>query len=345
MNSERRTLINVAVFTMAMVLVAAGLIVVFGQFRFASSNQYHATFTEASRLKTGQDVRIAGVPVGSVSAVTLNPDNTVDVAFDVDKRYQLYTSTRAVVRYENLVGDRYMEITSGPGELQKLPAGSTLSTANTQPALDLDALLGGLRPVLKGLDGNKVNEVSNAVIELLQGQGGAIQSMLASTSSFSQNLAARDQLIGDVITNLNTVLGTIDDKGEQFNASVDELQKLITGLAENRDPIAGAIAPLASAENDLTEMLQASRRPLQGVIENARPLMQRMDERKADINKVIEPLAENYLRLNGLGAYGAFFNIYYCSIRMKINGPAGSDILIPFGGPPDPSKGRCSASG
>ena len=72
---------------------------------------------------------------------------------------------------------------------------------------------------------------------------------------------------------------------------------------------------------------------------------QRMDERKADINKVIEPLAENYLRLNALGAYGAFFNIYYCSIRMKINGPAGSDILIPFGGPPDPSKGRCSENG
>ncbi|MGW0159667.1 MCE family protein [Mycobacterium sp. NPDC003323] len=345
MNRERKTLINVAVFTMAMVLVAAGLIVVFGQFRFASSNQYHATFAEASRLKTGQDVRIAGVPVGSVSAVTLNPDNTVDVAFDVDKRYQLYTSTRAVVRYENLVGDRYMEITSGPGELKKLPAGSTISHDNTQPALDLDALLGGLRPVLKGLDGEKVNEVSNAVIELLQGQGGAVQNLLSSTSAFSQNLAARDELIGEVITNLNTVLGTIDEKGDQFNASVDELQKLITGLAENRDPIAGAIGPLAQAENDLTDMLEASRRPLQGVIENARPLMQRLDERKGDVNKVIEPLAENYLRLNALGAYGAFFNIYYCSIRMKINGPAGSDILIPFGGPPDPTKGRCSENG
>ena len=345
MDSHKRTLINVTVFTLAMVLVAAGLIVVFGQFRFSASNSFHATFAEASRLKSGQDVRIAGVPVGTVNAVTLNPDNTVDVAFDVDRRYQLYTSTRAVVRYENLVGDRYMEITSGPGELKKLPPGATISKDNTQPALDLDALLGGLRPVLKGLDGNKVNEVSNAVIELLQGQGGAVASMLASTSSFSQNLAARDELIGEVVTNLNTVLGTIDEKGAQFDASVDELQRLITGLAENRDPIAGAIAPLASAENDLTDMLEASRRPLQGVIENARPLMQRLDERKGDVNKVIEPLAENYLRLNSLGAYGAFFNIYYCSVRLKINGPAGSDILIPFGGPPDPSKGRCSENG
>ena len=243
------------------------------------------------------------------------------------------------------VGDRYLEITSGPGDLKKLPPGGTIPEQNTQPALDLDALLGGLRPVLKGLDGAKINEVSNAVIELLQGQGGALSNLLATTGSFTQNLAARDQLIGDVINNLNTVLATVDEKGAQFDASVDQLQKLITGLAEGCDPIAGAIGPLASAENDLTDMLQQSRRPLQGVIENARPLAQRLDERKADVNKVIEPLAENYLRLNALGAYGSFFNIYYCSIRIKVNGPAGSDILIPFGGPPDPSKGRCSEGG
>jgi phospholipid/cholesterol/gamma-HCH transport system substrate-binding protein len=342
---KNRTLINVGVFTVVMLLVAAMLVVVFGEFRFASEKGYHATFLDSSRLKAGQDVRISGVPVGTVSGIKLNPDNTVDVEFDVDKRYQLYTSTRAVVRYENLVGDRYLEITSGPGELKKLPPGGTIAKENTQPALDLDALLGGLRPVLKGLDGAKINEVSNAVMELLQGQGGALSELLSTTSAFTQNLAARDQLIGDVINNLNTVLGTVDEKGAQFDASVDQLQKLITGLAEGRDPIAGAIGPLASAENDLTDMLAASRRPVQGVIENARPLAQRLDDRKGDVNKVIEPLAENYLRLNALGAYGAFFNIYFCSVRIKINGPAGSDILIPFGGPPDPSKGRCSESG
>ncbi len=99
------------------------LVVVFGEFRFASENSYHATFSQASRLKAGQDVRIAGVPVGTVNEVKLNPDNTVDVKFDLNKRYQLYTSSQAKVRYENLVGDRYLEITSGPGELRKLAPG------------------------------------------------------------------------------------------------------------------------------------------------------------------------------------------------------------------------------
>lgn len=103
---------------------------------------------------------------------------------------------------------------------------------NTRPALDLDALLGGLRPVLKGLDGDKVNEITGAVIELLQGNDGALSQTLASTSAFSQSLAARDELIGDVITNLNTVLSTVDAKSAEFDASVDQLQQLITSLAE-----------------------------------------------------------------------------------------------------------------
>ncbi|MUL44370.1 MCE family protein [Mycobacterium sp. CBMA293] len=342
---HKREMINVSVFTVVMLLVAGGLVVVFGQFRFAATSTYHANFADASRLKAGEDVRIAGVQVGAVKSVKLKSDNTVDVKFTVNERYQLYTSSRAVIRYQNLVGDRYMEIASGPGELRKLPSGGTIALSNTQPALDLDALLGGLRPVVKGLDGKKVNEITGAMIEALQGQGGTLSELLSSGGSFAQTLGARDQLIGDTITNLNTVLATVDSKGAQFNTSIDQLQQLISGLAEGRDPIAGAIGPLSSAENDLTEMLQKSRRPVQGVIENTRPFAQRMYERRGDVNPVIENLAENYLRLNALGAYGAFFNIYYCSVKIKMSGPAGSDLIVPFGGPADPSKGRCSEHG
>jgi len=342
MPSHRSMMIKVIIFTVAMLLVSAGLVVVFGDFRFGPESTYHATFIDASRLKAGQKVRIAGVPVGAVSGVKLNQDNTIDVKFGIDKRYTLYSSTRAVVRYENLVGDRYLEITSGPGELRKLPPGATINAQHTQPALDLDALLGGLRPVLKGLDADKVNTVSSAVIELLQGQGGALSNVLADTSAFSSALGQRDQLIGDVINNLNTVLKTVDQRSAQFSASVDQLQQLISGLAKNKDDIAGAIPPLASTTTDLTQLLQNSRRPLQGILENTRPLATEIDNRKAEVNNDVEQLGEDYLRLAALGAYGSFFNIYFCSVTIKINGPAGSDILLPLGGQVDPSKGRCA---
>ncbi|WP_421843917.1 MCE family protein [Mycobacterium sp.] len=340
--SFRSVLIKVSIFAVAMLLVGAGLIVVFGEFRFGPEGTYHATFTDVSRLRAGQKVRIAGVSVGSVQGVTLNPDNTIDVKFGVDKRYTLYSSTRALVRYENLVGDRFLEIASGPGELRKLPLGGTINAQHTQPALDLDALLGGLRPVLKGLDGDKLNSITGALIQLLQGQGGALSKVLADTNAFSTALGARDQLIGDVINHLNVVLGTVDEKSAQFGTSVDQLQELITDLANNRDSISGAIPPLASTTSDLTTLLKNSRRPLQGVLENVRPLATELDDRKAELNNDIEQLGEDYLRLSALGSYGAFFNIYFCTVTIKINGPAGSDILLPIGGQPDPSKGRCA---
>jgi len=340
--SHRSMMVKVGIFTVTMLLVAAALVVIFGEFRFGPSNTYHANFIDATRLKGGQKVRIAGVPVGSVKDVKLNPNNTVDVAFTVDKRYTLYSSTRALIRYENLVGDRFLEITSGPGELRKLRPGATIDQQHTQPALDLDALLGGLRPVLKGLDANKINTVSSYVIELLQGQGGALSNLLADTNAFGSTLGARDQVIGDVINNLNAVLTTVDAKGAQFSASVDELQKLITGLAQGRDAVAGAIPPLASTTSDLTEFLKRGRRPLQGNIENIRPVSTEITDRMPEVNNDIEQLGEDYLRLSALGAYGAYFNIYFCSVSLKINGPAGSDIQIGMGGQPDPSKGRCA---
>jgi phospholipid/cholesterol/gamma-HCH transport system substrate-binding protein len=341
-DSHRSMVLKVGIFTVTMLLVAVGLVVIFGEFRFGPSKTYHANFIDATRLKGGQKVRIAGVQAGTVKDVKLNPNNTVDVAFSVDKRYTLYSSTRALIRYENLVGDRFLEITSGPGELRRLPPGGTIDQQHTAPALDLDALLGGLRPLLKGLDADKINTISSYVIELLQGQGGALSNLLADTNSFGSTLGARDQVIGDVITNLNAVLSTVDAKGAQFSATVDQLQQLITGLAQGRDAVAGAIPPLASTTSDLTDLLKRSRRPLQGVIENIRPIATELDDRKAELNNDIEQLGEDYLRLAALGAYGAYFNIYFCTVSLKINGPAGSDILIPMGGQPDPSKGRCA---
>ena len=340
--SQRSMVTKVSIFTVVMLLVSAALVVVFGDFRFGSESTYHATFTDASRLKAGQKVRISGVPVGAVSGVKLNPDNTIDVEFGVDQRYTLYTSTRAQIRYENLVGDRFMEITSGPGELRKLAPGGTINAQHTQPALDLDALLGGLKPVLKGLDADKVNTVTSAVIELLQGQGGALNNVLTDTNAFTSALGNRDQLIGDAITNLNAVLGTVDERSAKFSTSVDQLQQLITGLAKNKDTIAGAIGPLSSTTTDLTELLRNSRRPLQGILQNIRPLATELDDRKAEVNNDVEQLGEDYLRLSALGAYGSFFNIYFCSVTIKINGPAGGDILLPLGGSVDPSKGRCA---
>jgi len=191
-----RAATRVAQFTVLCLVSMFALVTVFGQFRFESRASYSAVFTNVSGLRGGNFVRIAGVEVGKVEDLTLHRDGTVTVDFAIDKGLQLTEGTRAAVRYENLIGDRYLSLEEGPGSVRKLQPGRTIPLAQTSPALDVDALIGGFRPLFRALDPDQVNALSGELLKVFQGQGGTISSVLAQTSALTTTLAGRDQLIG-----------------------------------------------------------------------------------------------------------------------------------------------------
>ena len=191
----RATLIKFAIFAVVMAMLTAFLFFIFGQYRTGSTTGYSAVFTDVSRLKPGQSVRVAGIRVGTVDSVSLQPDKKVVVKFDADRNVVLTEGTRAAVRYLNLVGDRYLELVDGPGSTKRLPAGGQIPVDRTAPALDLDLLLGGLKPVIQGLNARDVNALTSALLQVFQGQGGTLESLFAKTTSFSNALADNDQTV------------------------------------------------------------------------------------------------------------------------------------------------------
>ena len=335
----RSNTVKLSIFALVMVLIFAALALVFSQYRFGSADRYHAVFVDASGLKSGDKVRIAGVPVGSVKDVGIADGTVAQVDFDVDAKYRLLTTTGATVRYENLVGDRYLELLEGPGGTDELADGGTIPVERTAPALDLDMLLGGFKPLLRGLDPQQVNDLSAALLHVLQGQGGTLVSLLGNTSSFTNSLADRDQLIGDVITNLNTMLGTIDSQGQQFETTIDSLQQLVSGLAQDRDPIGAAIPKIDGATADLAGLLQASRPDIQSMIAEAGRTATQLDLGKDNIDRVLTRLPSDYKKLIRVGSYGSFFQFYLCSNTFKLSGPDGRTLLVPTA---KQDTGRCA---
>ncbi|WP_028476237.1 MCE family protein [Nocardia sp. CNY236] len=339
MNTTSNT-VKLAIFTLVMTLIFAGLVVVFGQMRFARENGYHAVFTSSSGILPGAKVRIAGVPVGSVTSVKVGKDYAAHVEFDVDREYTLLASTRAAIRYENLVGDRYLELSEGPGSNRILPSGGTIGIEQTAPALDLDMLLGGFQPLLRGLNPAQVNDVTNALLQIFQGQGGTLVSLLNSSGAFGKTLADRDALIGSVIDNLNAVLQTIDDRGDQFATTIAELQRLISGLAADKDQIGAAIPRIAGATGDLTDLLAQARPDLRDTVEQAGRLATNLDEGSDTVEWVLERLPSTYRDLIRVGAYGSFLQLYVCSTNFLVDGPDGQTLKINM--PGAQTTGRCA---
>lgn len=201
--------VRLGVFLAVCLLTAFLLIAVFGEVRFGDGKTYYAEFANVSNLRTGKLVRIAGVEVGKVTRISINPDATVRVQFTADNSVTLTRGTRAVIRYDNLFGDRYLALEEGAGGLAVLRPGHTIPLARTQPALDLDALIGGFKPLFRALNPEQVNALSEQLLHAFAGQGPTIGSLLAQSAAVTNTLADRDRLIGQVITNLNVVLGSL----------------------------------------------------------------------------------------------------------------------------------------
>jgi phospholipid/cholesterol/gamma-HCH transport system substrate-binding protein len=336
------TAIKLGAFALVLLMFTAIIIVVFGQLRFDRTTGYTAVFSNASGLRSGQFVRASGVEVGKVDAVQLIDGGTrVKVDFAVDRSLPLFQGTTASVRYLNLIGDRYLELKRGDDE-KRLPAGGTIPIEHTQPALDLDALIGGFRPLFRALDPDKVNNIARSIITIFQGQGGTINDILDQTGELTSALADRDQAIGEVVRNLNTVLDTTVKHQQQFDETVQNFEKLITGLKNRADPIATSVADISDAAGSVADLLGENRPLLQKTVTQLEVIQQPLVDQKDQLNDILVQLP-NALKILGRagGVYGDFFNFYACDITLRMNGlqPGGPVRTVKVWSQP---SGRCA---
>jgi phospholipid/cholesterol/gamma-HCH transport system substrate-binding protein len=328
-----------AVFAVVCLMGIFALLAIFAQLRFDKETTYNAKFSNITGLKSGDFVRIAGVEVGKVKKITLLSDTTLDVEFGTDSSVVLTEGSRAAIRYDNLIGDRYLSLEEGTGSTDKLRPGATIPLDRTQPALDLDALIGGFRPLFRALDPEQVNALSSQLIAAFQGQGATISSFLTQTATVTNTLADRDQLIGQVINNLNTVLGSLGDQSQQLDKAVTSLSELVDGLAARKTDISTGLAYVNEASGTLADLLSAARPPLKEVVtENDRASGIVVADHEY-FDNLLNTLPDKYRVLGRQGLYGDWFNEYLCEVVLKVNGKGGQPVYIKVAGQ---DTGRCA---
>ena len=336
------TAIKLGALSLVLLLFTAIIIVVFGQIRFDRTTGYSAIFSSASGLRNGQFVRASGVEVGKVSKVQLiDGGDRVRVDFNVDRSLPLFDETTASIRYLNLIGDRYLELKRGDSD-KRLPPGGTIPEELTEPALDLDALIGGFRPLFRALDPEKVNNIASSLITIFQGQGGTLNDILDQTASLTTALADRDQAIGEVIRNLNTVLDTTVKHQQQFDETLQNFEVLITELKNRADPIADSTANISDAAGTVADLLADNRPLLQDTVGYLEAIQQPLIDQKDQLNDILVRLPAAFKIIGRAGGvYGDFFNFYVCDISLKLNGlqPGGPVRTVKVWSQP---SGRCT---
>ena len=279
---------------------------------------YHAVFRDVTGLNVGDDVDIAGVRVGDVTSISVYRRNEALVGFAVQAGRPLPVSVTATIKYLNLVGQRYIDLGQGTGPVGRtLPQGGTIPVSQTIPALDLTALFNGFQPLFQALSPGDVNQLSSEIIQVFQGESPNVTTLVASVGSLTTTLSARDQVIGRVIENLNSVLHTIGSRSGELANFVSTLQELVSGLAADRQSIGSAVSAIAGLTSATAGLLRVARPPLRDDITQLGRLATNLANNTPAVNSFLQNLPVKMSRIARLASYGSWLNFFMCNAQVS----------------------------
>jgi phospholipid/cholesterol/gamma-HCH transport system substrate-binding protein len=326
---DRRTAgdaVKLLIFIVVTTVATSLLVVTIGNLSFNDKFEYKAVFSDATGVVKGDDVRIAGVKVGSVEGIEIHDQDKAVVTFTVDQDAKVTAGTNAAVRYRNLVGQRYIALTQGVGSPSVLREGATIPMSRTQPALDLTVLFNGFKPLFEALSPADINKLSYEIITVFQGEGGTLESLLAHTASVTSTLAARDQVIGELIDNLNQVMVTLGDRDAELSQLLVRLRQFVSGLSRDREAILGSLDSISDLAVETSGLVTGIRKPLAKDIKELREVAGTLDRNKAELDRAIQVLPIKLNKIGRTAIYGSWFNFYLCNFKGQMTLPDGTVV-------------------
>jgi len=330
---DKRTtndLIKLVIFIVITTLATSVLVATIGNLSFSGKTEYRAEFVDATGVVKGDDIRIAGVKVGTVSGVEIVDRDRALVSFNVAESSIVTKSSTATIRYRNLVGQRYISLTQEAGEAKSLDEGDTIPVERTSPALNLTVLFNGFKPLFQALSPDDINKLSYEVVQVFQGEGGTLENLLGHTASITQTLADRDQVIGDLIDNLDYVLDHVADRDDQLSSLITSFRTLVGGLKDDREAILTSLDGISALSVQTAELIKGIRPSFVEDVKQLRRFAGNVDRNKAELDRALQVLPIKLQKVGRTAIYGSWFNFYLCEFKASVTLPGNvSTVNIP----------------
>ena len=232
------------------------------------TTRYGAEFTDVFGLREGDDVRMAGVRVGRVMKVDLTEDSRANVEFALQNDQQLFSDTEASILYQNIVGQRYLDLRRGLGSAQTVPleAGSVIPVERTIPSFDVGVVLNGYEPLFATIDPKAADQITQAAVQALQGDSASWATLVDRTGKLTETFAGRDELLGDLISGLDRLFATLAQQNNNIDTTLNNARQMIGTFNARRPELVASMGSLSRVMRSLGAVTNEVNPALQALI-------------------------------------------------------------------------------
>lgn len=272
-----------------------------------SGDTYHAQFAEIGALKTGNEVRVAGVSIGKVKKIELAGDKVL-VSFKIDKGTKFGTETGADIRVRTLLGAEYLALT--PAGSGQLPKGSTIPLERTIAPYDVVQAFSDLSKTTDALDVPQLGEALNTLGEIAAETPEEFRGAIKGVSDLSVNLAARDSQINTLLVSLKKVTGVLNSRNDELVTLFKDSDTLFAAISDRRDSIHRLLVSTQAISKELTALVKGTKADLKPALDQLLVVTDMLRKNEASLDEALRQFPA-FLRLfsNSLGT-GPWFDTY-----------------------------------
>jgi phospholipid/cholesterol/gamma-HCH transport system substrate-binding protein len=283
-----------------------------------AGRSHSAALSEAGGLKSGDDVRIAGVKVGKVTAVDLEGDH-VRVDFRVGRSTELGDRTSASVRIKTILGQKFLALDpAGRGELT-----AEIPISRTTPAYDVVEAFSDLATTTGNIDTDQLASALDTVSTTFRDSPEEVRAAVDGLGRLSRTIASRDDQLRELLVHANGVTGVLSDRNKELVTLLSDGDLLLQELRKRRADIHTLLVSTVTLSQQLTGLVRENRKVIGPALANLKNVLATLEANQQNLDKSIRLLAPFVRVFANTTGNGRWFDTYIQNI-VPVPGGIGS---------------------
>ncbi|WP_059012522.1 MCE family protein [Streptomyces specialis] len=297
--------------------------------------EYTADFTEAAGLRTGDEVRIAGVRVGEVTGVDLDGDR-VKVSFRVEDAW-VGDSSRVAIGIKTLLGSKYLAL--DPLGSEEQDPDERIPSSRTASPYDVTEAFQQLGEQVGELDTDAIAESFATIADTFENTSPEVGDVLEGMSALSETIASRDAELANLLESADVVSGVLAEQSDAFETLIQDGNVLLEEVRQRRDAIHALFVNTGQLSETLSGIVEDNNAQIQPTLDALNQVTDVLLDNQEQLDAVLATAGPYYRLVGNTVGNGQWLDIYACGLVPSSYMPPGT---APESGcmPPRPGGGQ-----
>lgn len=320
-----RNQIIIGILAALFVLGASAFSLLLSSGAFDDTYSVSARFSDAAGLKSGDDVKVAGLDAGKVDSVEIEGGEVV-VTMKIDTGIEMPADSQAEIVIETLLGKKNVTLHGGESA-EKLADGDEIALEDTRTPVELLDIANTSVRLLDRSDAQALETFMEEVTKITKGKRQQVSTLVGGFTKIATAIDQRKNELSRLIDSLRTVSATFAERDDTLISLIDNFDVVLGNLAERTDDVQSLLENTDSASHEIADLVSRNRSALDGSLQQLSLALKTLDEHQVDLAASISYLEDSVKGYQSVG-YSQGIPNRWANIFVQSLGPLGLDAYF-----------------